>query len=363
MVSILFDGVTSIRRALILALGTYSPSEMSPGDREPLVSKLLGVYKADPDSGIHGATEWTLRQWHEQVRLEAAERGLPNLGERGSRRWFVNGQGQTFALIEGPVVAAMGSPPTEPQRGPDEVPFQRRISRRFAIASKEVTVAQFQRFLKHAGIADTRYHVSADELLKFSPDDDGPWIRPEWYAAAHYCNWLSEQEGLPEHEWCYVPSRSGDYAEGMTIPANVLKRKGYRLPTEAEWEYACRAGTTTARYYGFSVELLGSYAEFQYNHKHAISTGRLLPNDLGLFDMTGNAFEWCQDRAEGLRAHGGPPDEDSITREEVLLDKDNRMLRGGAFSHSAEYVRSAILDWSVPTARSVAYGFRVARSY
>ncbi len=110
-----------------------------------------------------------------------------------------------------------------------------------------------------------------------------------WYIAANFCNWLSEQEGLPKDQWCYLRNEAGAYAEGMTIPADVLKRTGYRLPTEAEWEYACRAGAVTSRYYGQSIDLLGDYARYQANSRdHAWTCGSLLPNDLGLFDMLGN---------------------------------------------------------------------------
>ena len=93
----------------------------------------------------------------------------------GERRWFVNGQGQTFAVIEGPVEFRMGSPPTETERiAANEPPRRMRIPRRFAIAAKEVTVEQFQRFLKLGGITIDRYQLPASFLSKFSPDPERP---------------------------------------------------------------------------------------------------------------------------------------------------------------------------------------------
>src|SRR5262249_8703411 len=158
------------------------------------------------------------------------------------------------------------------------------IPRRFAIAATEVTVEQFQRFLKTH--AEPRLNNSPANLARFSPDPDGPWIGPDWYTAAQYCNWLSEQEGIPKDQWCYLPNEAGAYGAGMSIPADVLRRTGYRLPTEAEWECTCRAGTMTARSYGLTTDLLGKYAWYQDNSKeHAWSCGSLLPNDWGLFDM------------------------------------------------------------------------------
>ena len=70
MDAILFHPETSIRRALILALGTYSSDALSPAEREPLIARLLALYENDPDAGIHGAAEWTLRQWQQQAKLE-----------------------------------------------------------------------------------------------------------------------------------------------------------------------------------------------------------------------------------------------------------------------------------------------------
>ena len=122
MDAILFHPETSMRRALIQALGTYGTEGLSPGEREPLIGKLIDLYRNDPDAGVHGAAEWTLWKWGQQDKLKEVDAQLMKVKEWGERRWFVNGQGQTFAVIEGPVEFRMGSPPTETERDDDDPP-------------------------------------------------------------------------------------------------------------------------------------------------------------------------------------------------------------------------------------------------
>jgi formylglycine-generating enzyme required for sulfatase activity len=216
-----------------------------------------------------------------------------------------------------------------------------------------ITVEQFLRFRKNH-----------EYRRQYAPDPDCPVNDVSWYDAAAYCNWLSQQEGIPEHQWCYLPNSRGEYSDGMKLAPGYLKRTGYRLPTAAEWEYGCRAGAGTSRYYGETEELLDAYA---WSTKHSLGrrllpAGSLKPNDLGLFDMLGNVLEWNQESAvnsslgerEGP-SEGGEPQE--------IKDKLVRLLRGGSFRDPPENVRSAYCRQDVPTNRVFNVGFRVARTF
>ena len=153
---------------------------------------------------------------------------------------------------------------------------------------------------------------------------------------------MSDQEGLSKDQWCYLPNEAGAYAEGMSIPANVLQRTGYRLPTEAEWEFACRAGAVTSRYYGHSLDLLDAYARYKANSKeHAWTCGSLFPNDLGLFDMLGNMNEWCQGSWNAFKPAKKGIYNDIINISESIVEKTPRLLRGGTFYNLPAHVRSA----------------------
>jgi eukaryotic-like serine/threonine-protein kinase len=326
-----------------------------------LIEKLLDLYRNDPDSGIHGAAEWTLRQWKQQEKLKELDAELMKVKDWGERRWYVNKQGQTFALIKGPVEFRMGSPPTEPNRNATkETPRRLLIPHPFAIAARGITIEEWQRFQR----SNTKLGLPPSYVNQYSPDSDGPMIGFNWYIAANYCNWLSEQEGLPKDQWCYLPNEAGAYAEGMAVPADVLQRIGYRLPTEPEWEFSCRSGSVTSRYFGLSIDLLGKYAWYQANSgEHARSCGSLLPNDLGLFDMLGNELEWVQDsQLRSMQERGGVLS-DIIEMSEVVSEKLPRLLRGGSFDKHPFYVRSSYRFGIAPASRVSIYGFRPARTY
>jgi formylglycine-generating enzyme required for sulfatase activity len=195
----------------------------------------------------------------------------------------------------------------------------------------------------------------------YSPDPDGPVVGLTWFDAARYCRWLSEKEGILEDQMCYPPL--SEIKEGMRLPANYLRRTGYRLPREAEWEYACRARADTSRHYGVAEELLGHYAWFVGNATgRAWPVGSKMPNDYGLFDMYGNAWEWCQDAlAPYPTGSGGRPLEDRESKNAITILED-RVLRGGSITSGAREARSAFRFGLRPNDPFSLAGLRVART-
>jgi formylglycine-generating enzyme required for sulfatase activity len=334
----------SIRRALLLSLGQYGLDRLSQVQRHDLLPRLLHLYEEETDPGLHGAAEWLVRQWQGADQLKALNKKLATGRVQGKRHWYVNKQGQTMIIVPKPGEFWMGEG-TERHR--------RKIDRSFALTSKEVTVEQFRRFrLDH-------------NPSKFdAPTGECPANMVSWYDAAAYCNWLSEQEGIPRDQWCYEPNQEGAYAAGMKMAPNYLKRTGYRLPTEGEWEYGCRAGAVTSYSCGEQVELLGKYAWFNVNSagtSHPV--GAQKPNDLGLFDMHGNAWEWCQDVNHGYGKGADRKDTENLDDISSINSKDSRVLRGGSFINLPSYVRSASRIGSAPASRLSGFGFRPARTF
>ncbi|HEV3121044.1 MAG TPA: SUMF1/EgtB/PvdO family nonheme iron enzyme, partial [Isosphaeraceae bacterium] len=356
------------RRALMLALGEYSPELVPEGPRQEIAARLLTEYRDASDPGLHAAAAWLLGRWGCAAERDALRGTQAGVAPRPGQGWHVSAQGQTLVHVSPDAPFWMGSLEDEEDRDSDENRHLRKIGRRFALADAPVTNRQFDEFQR----AHPAFRVRANE--RYSKGDDCPVINVRWYTAAAYCRWLSEAEGVHEDELCYPPIRtieatlqsilSGGEGIDLEIPAGYLSRTGYRLPTEAEWEYACRAGTETARFHGNGVRLLAAYGWYTANSSdRARPVGLLKPNDLGLFDVLGNVFEWCHDPWHRTYdpAPGGQPAQDAEAPSQIE-PQQYRVLRGGAFASGTLFLRSARRWAREPGFEYDTIGLRVART-
>ncbi|MBM3839834.1 MAG: formylglycine-generating enzyme family protein, partial [Verrucomicrobia bacterium] len=216
----------------------------------------------------------------------------------------------------------LGSPPEEADRGLDEGPqVKATIDHGFWMGQCEVTQAQFRAVI---GINPSH----------FTGDTNRPVEKVSWQDALEYCARLTAAEHA-----------AGKLPEGHA----------YRLPTEAEWEYACRAGTTTRFSYGDDIgySQLGSHAWFTGNSGSTTNpVGTRRPNPWGLYDMHGNVWEWCLDHWAGGSATEGP---DEGRNEQGSL----RTARGGSWLYDGRFCRSANRDDYFKSSRCSDLGFRV----
>lgn len=264
----------------------------------------------------------------------------------------------------------MGSPVSETGRSAAETPHRVRIPRVYAIATKEITNEQFSRFLAAVPDYAARWRAATagrfgdpPRFARFSRTPDSPQVAVNWYDAARYCNWLSGLAGFPKSQWVYPDSI--DAQKGIELPPDYLRRTGFRLPTEAEWEYAARAGTTTSWHFGDDVADLSRYAWYDENtrRERAYPVGQLLPNPWRLFDMLGNVWEWTFDRRQPY------PESTPVTEdlEDGMLRVSNdvaRTRRGGSFAYEWFATRSAHRGDTTyfPNQTRDNVGFRVART-
>jgi formylglycine-generating enzyme required for sulfatase activity len=263
----------------------------------------------------------------------------------------------------------MGSPDCDKDAEDDERPQHRvRITRPFYLGATQVTVGQFRQVVESTGFRteaetdgkggwgwneakrkfeqNTRYTWSNPG---FAQTDEHPVVNVSWYDAIAYCNMLNEREGLKRED-------------------------GYRLPTEAEWEYACRAGTTTRYHSGDDPETLvavGNIADGTARAKYPDWTtiaardgyvytapvGQFQPNAFGLFGMHGNVLQWCGDGYKADYYKGSP-----CADPPGALGASGRVIRGGSWSNSPRRARSANRVEGAPGIRSDNLGFRLARA-
>jgi formylglycine-generating enzyme required for sulfatase activity len=208
----------------------------------------------------------------------------------------------------------MGSPDSDLEACDDEKPRHKvRISEAFYLGVTPVTQDQYEA-------------VMGKNPSHFKGPSDLPVESVTWYDAVAFCNKLSRMERLTP----YYLIRGSKHVQ-------IGGGSGYRLPTEAEWEYACRAGTERPYSFGDDAALLdrfGWYATNSRDRTHPV--GRKVPNAFGLFDMHGNVWEWCWDGYDRFY-YRQSPDVDPLGMEGATY----RVIRGGGWNDLASDVRSA----------------------
>ncbi len=245
----------------------------------------------------------------------------------GLEKTYTNTLGMTFVLIA-PGTFTMGSPPGEPFRGSSEIQHQVTISKPFYMQTTEVTVKQW-------------YSIMGKRMLVFQKNlDNMPVTRVSWYDCMKFIQKL-----------------------------NRLGQGKYRLPTEAEWEYAARAGTSTAYSWGDTIDcdkaMYGNNSLKDTECQQYIKSKGLqidqpapvksyAPNAWGLYDMSGNVWEWCRDR---YGAYKKSPVTDPTGSESGSM----RIRRGGSWFKYGYYCRSANRNYGNPATRYRTTGFRLVR--
>jgi formylglycine-generating enzyme required for sulfatase activity len=313
-----------------LCLGVSDALAQPPPAAESWKPILRKWYQQDPDAGTHSVSGWALRQ---------SKLALPDISptKRPTKRmdWWYTEPGLTMLKV------TAGSFERQNPDKPDAPKHTIDVSE-FWISDREITAGQFQGF-----IDDNKY---AKEHAAETPEkwqgalSEYPAQNVNWYDAVMFCNWLSRKL---ERDTCYNITKKDSSAQGVELEREIeLVRgaNGFRLPTEAEWEFACRGGTTTSYSFGNDENRLGEYGWFLLISEGQIQpVGSKEPNSWGLFDMHGNVWEWCQDWYASEYYRQSPPKDPPGPTE-----GEDRVIRGGSFMDGAWFCRSDYRNSSKP---------------
>jgi len=270
-----------------------------------------------------GPTPPVARQVRRTVEMPASERHIlvDGFGEE-----VRDASAVTFVHLQ-PGRFLMGSPAGEEGRSSGEDQHEVVLTRPFLMGTAPVTQKEYQ-----AVMGTNPSHFQGGDL---------PVEQVSWLDAVAFCNALSRGEGLEE----------AYHIQGAEVRWKGLDCPGWRLPTEAEWEYACRAGTTGARY--GDLDAIAWYSGNSGNQTHPVR--QKAPNAWGLCDMLGNVWEWCWDwygtYPGGRVVDPVGPDSGSY-----------RVHRGGSWRNDALLARAARRNYFIPVYRYCNLGFRLARS-
>ena len=270
---------------------------------------------------------------------------------------FVQIKGGTFI---------MGSPANEADRGDDEVQHKVTVSS-FKMSKYQVTQKEWSEVMGTT-VRQQRDKANSSWDL-YGEGDNYPMYYVSWYEAIEYCNKRSIKEKLTPAYTIVKdrkdPNNESEYDDVKWIVTWNKKANGYRLPTEAEWEYACRAGTTTTFSTGNNIttEQANYNGKYPYNNnakgiyrETTTPVGTFKPNPWGLYDMHGNVFEWCWDWYDENYYSSSPS-----SNPDKAVSGYYRVLRGGSWDYNALGLRSAFRNGIGPGGWSNDFGFRLVR--
>ncbi|MEZ6057048.1 MAG: SUMF1/EgtB/PvdO family nonheme iron enzyme [Planctomycetaceae bacterium] len=324
---------TDALAAICLSLSFSESKQVQTATQDILAKHLKGHRSA----AVRSASRCTLHSWGAMLADANAK-----LDESEGRDWYTNGSGITMIAVpfndQG-----VGTFQWIDVKNTGKA-YNVTLKRKFHMAETEVTFKQWSQWPERPNIAED-----------FVGREGRPIDYISFYDSINYCNWLSEQEGLPK---CYSKDDAGDWTCNFDL-------NGYRLPTEAEWRYACRAGTTSRYCFGDDPDLTSAYAWTTANahgQSHDVATRQ--PNAWGFFDMHGNVLEWCWDwyvpvpqAAENEQVpndYAGPLEPDPAFR--------GRVVCGGNFNAGTADAISDDRDLRPVKEKQPYLGFRVART-